>query len=380
MKSRSTNPSLSMIVLATLLVLAMNTAVFAASGTWTFTGNLHSSRDGHTATLLTDGTVVVAGGELNNVALASSEVYSQSTGTWSTVGSLNVARVNASAVLLANGTALVMGGCVGNCQSSTTATAEIYNATSHTWSLTGNMLTKRAYFGADMLPGGKILAVGGCTTFNINGCANVTVKTEIYDPATGKWSATGSMTVARGALTATMLTNGKVLAAGGQNAAGDALASSELYNPATGKWTLTGKMNVARDEHTAVLLANGNVLALGGENINGISTAKTELYNPATGKWTLTGNLNTGRLEHTATLLMNSNVLISGGKKVTLLTETVLASAELYNPATGVWTRTGSLHNARTGHTATLLHSGTVIDASGSGANQDLVSAEVYTP
>lgn len=380
MKSRITNCSLSMIVLATVLVLAMNTAVFAASGTWTFTGNLHTSRDGHTATLLPNGTVVVAGGELNNMAEASSEVYSQSTGSWSTVGSLNVARVNASAILLAQGTALVMGGCVANCQTSTTATAEIYNPTSRTWSLTGNMLTGRAYFGAVMLPGGKILAVGGCTTFNINGCANVTAKAEIYDPSTGKWSATGPMTVARGALTVTMLPNGKVLAAAGQNAAGDALASSELYNPATGKWTLTGKMNVARDEHTAVLLASGNVLAVGGEDINGISTAKTELYNPATGKWTLTGNLNTSRIEHTATHLMNGNVLISGGKKVTLTTETVLSSAELYNPSTGVWTRTGGLHNARTGHTATLLHSGMVIDASGSGATQDLISAELYTP
>src|SRR5258708_6939312 len=231
MKSRITNSSLSMIVLATVLVLAMNTAVFAASGTWTFTGNLHSSRDGHTATLLHNGTVLVAGGELNNGALASSEVYSQSTGTWSTVGSLNVARVNASAVLLANGTALAMGGCVANCQSSTTATAEIYNPTNRTWSPTGNMLTGRANFGAVMLPGGKILAVGGCTTFNINGCANVTAKAEIYDPSTGKWSATRLMTVARGALTGTLLPNGKILASTGQNAPGDALVGSELYNP-----------------------------------------------------------------------------------------------------------------------------------------------------
>jgi hypothetical protein len=120
------------------------------------------------------------------------------------------------------------------------------------------------------------------------------------DPSTGVWSATGPMTVARGALTVTMLPNGKVLSAGGQNAAGDALASSELYNPATGKWALTGKLNVARDEHTAVLLATGKVLMMGGENINGVSTPKAELFNPATGTWALTGNMTTGRQEHTA--------------------------------------------------------------------------------
>ena len=368
------------IILVTAVVFSTNSIVFATSGTWVFTGNLHGSRDGHTATLLMNGTVLVAGGEDNNIALSSSETYSQSIGAWNSAGNLNVARSNASAILLAKGTVLIMGGCLANCQGATTATAEIYNPTSRTWSLTGKMLTPRAYSGAVMLPGGKILVAGGCVTFNINGCMSVTAKAEIYDPATGKWTATGGMTVGRGALTLTMLPNGKVLAAGGQNAAGDALASSELYNSTTGRWTLTGKLNVARDEHTAVLLANGKVLAIGGETTNGLSTAKTELYDSATGKWTLTGNLNTGRIEHTATMLMNGNVLISGGKRVTLTAETVLASAEIYNPSTGVWTKTGALHNARTGHTATLLHSGMVLDASGSGVTQDLISAELYTP
>jgi N-acetylneuraminic acid mutarotase len=378
MKTRFTKLSVSIIFLAAFIV-AMNLTLFAASGTWAFTGSVHSSRDGHTATRLNDGTVLVAGGELNNVALDTSEIYSQSTGLWSTVGNLNVARVNGSAVLLADGTALVMGGCVANCQGATTPTAEIYHPTTRHWSLTGNMSTARAYFGAVMLPGGKIIVAGGCTTFDINGCAGVTARAEIYDPSTDKWSTTGSMAVGRGALTLTMLPNGKVLAAGGQTAAGDALASSELYNPATGRWSLTGKMNVARDEHTALLLAGGNVLAVGGEDINGISTAKTELYNPSTGKWTLTGNLITSRIEHTATLLMNGNVLISGGMNVTMNGSTVLSSAEVYNPATGVWTRTGSMHNARTGHTATLLHSGMVLDSSGSGSTEDLTSAELYT-
>jgi hypothetical protein len=127
-------------------------------------------------------------------------------------------------------------------------------------------------------------------------------------------------------------------------------------------------------------LASGNVLAIGGEDVNGISTARTELYNPATGRWTLTGNLHTGRVEHTSALLMNGKVLVSGGMYVTQSSQTVLASAELYNPSTGVWTQTGSLQNARTGHTATLLHSGMVLDASGSGVTDDLVSAELYTP
>jgi hypothetical protein len=188
------------------------------------------------------------------------------------------------------------------------------------------------------------------------------------------------MHAARGNLTATLLPNGKVLVAGGINAANNPLATAELYNPSTGKWSLTGSLNVARDEHTAVLLSTGKVLAAGGENSAGVTTNRTELYNPSTGKWTFTGNLNISRLEHTVTMLMNGIVLIAGGNNVTVNTTTVLASAELYNPSTGVWTKTGSMKNARVGHSATLLISGQVLAAAGSGANNELGSAELYTP
>ena len=107
---------------------------------------------------------------------------------------------------------------------------------------------------------------------------------------------------------------------------------------------------------------------------------RTELYNPLTGKWTLTGNMNVGRSDFGTAMLFNGKVLASGGTNVTLTTNTVLGSAELYDPNTGLWTKTGSLNLARTGHTSTLLPSGLVLDASGSGATQDLRSAEVYTP
>jgi len=380
MKLRITNSLCAMIVLAAMLVIAMNTAVFAASGTWAFTGSLQTPRDGHTATLLSNGNVVVAGGENNNGALASSEVYSPTAGSWTASGNLNTARSNASAVLLANGSVLIAGGCVSNCLGATTATAELYNATNGTWSTTGSMAVARVYFSMVLLSSGKVLVAGGCTKLNANGCAGVTAKAEVYDPSTGQWTATGTMNAARGNLTATLLPNGKVLAAGGINAANNPLRTAELYNPATKKWTLTGKMITARDEHTAVLLSTGKVLVAGGENAAGVTTAKTELYNPASGQWTATGNLNSSRLEHTATLLTNGKVLIAGGNHVTANKTTVLSSAELYNPSTGVWSKTGTMKSARVGHTATLLSSGQVLATAGSNANNDLTSAELYTP
>lgn len=361
-------------------LLALNAFAWGASGTWSTLASVHTARDGHTATLLSNGNVVVAGGENNNNVISSTEVYNPTTSSWTVSGNLNVARANAGAVILPSGSVLVAGGCTSNCQSGTTGSAELFNSVSGTWTSTGSMTQARTYFGLVLMPSGKVLAAGGCTGLSANGCTAVTRKAEVYDPSTGKWTPTGSMVAARGSLTATVLPNGMILVAGGLNAAGTALASAELYNPSTGKWTATGKMNVARDEHTATLLATGNVIVVGGENATGISTNRTELYNPTSGTWTLSGNVSTGRLEHTATLLMNGNLLIAGGTKVTSTTTTILSSAELYNPTTGIWTKTGSMTNARTGHAATIMSSGMIMAISGSGTNNDLTSVESYAP
>jgi hypothetical protein len=299
---------------------------------------------------------------------------------WKATGGLKVARASHSAVRLTSGKILVAGGCTGSCLRTDTAAAEVYNPTSGVWTLTGTMKSPRASFGMVLLPNGKVLAAGGCTAQNANGCATVTAAAELYNPATGVWISTGPMHAARSALTATLTPTGLVLVAGGVNAAGDPLRTAELYNPATGKWATTGAMNVARDEHTATALANGKILVAGGEDPAGLSDASTELYDPASGVWSLTGRLHAGRLEHTAVLLHNGKVLVSGGNKVTASTTTVLSSAELYNPATGAWTTTGTMRSPRVGHTSTVLTSGLALDAGGSNNTNELSSAEFYTP
>jgi N-acetylneuraminic acid mutarotase len=364
---------------ATIVVMLVVTA-YAASGIWTKTASVHTPRDGHTATLLPNGNVVIAGGQNNNQVTASSEVYSPTLDSWTVEGHLNVARSSASAVLLTNGEVLIAGGCVADCLGATTTSAELYHSLGGTWTPTNAMETARVYFSMVRMHNGEILVAGGCTGLDVNGCTGVTNKAEIYNPATGKWTATGSMTAARGNLTGTLLPSGQVLVAGGINSLGDPLGTAELYNPATGKWTATGRMIVARDEHTATLLPTGEVLIAGGENMFGVTTTITELYNPSTGRWTETGNLNTSRLEHTSTVLPNGEVLIAGGNNVTANATTVLSSAEIYNSTTGKWTHTGSMTSARVGHTATLLRSGKVLASSGSDANNELTSAELYQP
>lgn len=209
----------------------------------------------------------------------------------------------------------------------------------------------------------------------------------------GAFTFTGSLSDARTAgNTATLLNSGMVLITGGYNCGIecglDAGANNyaELYNPATGTFIATGSMNTARFAHTATLLSNGMVLIAGGTQFNNTtgtfsSLSSAELYNPATGAFSATGSLNTGRYGHTATLLSSGMVLVAAGLQINTTTgaSSALSSAELYNPSSGTFSATGGLSTARSGHTATLLNSGIVLVAGGTNtSNATLSSAEQY--
>src|SRR5207253_189440 len=174
--------------------------------------------------------------------------------------------------------------------------------------ITGSLATARYFHTATLLPNGKVLVAGG------DGDGPSQESAELYDPASGTWTASGSLGAARDAPAATLLPNGKVVVAGVFNGIFDTgfnLASAELYDPASGTWTATGSLGAARSDHTATLLPNGKVLAAGGFGAGYLSSA--ELYDPASGTWSATGSFTTGRNEHRATLLPNGKVLVAGG-------------------------------------------------------------------
>jgi N-acetylneuraminic acid mutarotase len=160
-------------------------------------------------------------------------------------------------------------------------------------------------------------------------------------------------------VTATRLASGKVLVAGATSAL-DALNSSEIYDPTAKTWTLGSKMLQARSGYTSIMLATGKVLFVGGENINGVSIDDAELYNPSSGTFAATGSMTATRVEHTALLLATGKVLVSGGYKQTSNVVTPLASAELYNPATGTWSAPRrsvfAFVNASRDHCVIILH------------------------
>jgi hypothetical protein len=227
-------------------------------------------------------------------------------------------------------------------------------------------------FTATRLPDGRVLIVGRG-------------EAQLFDPNSSKFTAIGSASEMRADHAATLLPSGRVLITGGVNGWGEpALASAEIYDPTTGRFSLTGSMSVARENHTATLLPDGRVLVAGGDRdcFQGCAgvTASAEIYDPSTGAFSRTGSLRQARTGQTGTLLANGTVLIAGGDGPgrddgTQANQPVLP-AELYEPSLRKFVPTGSMTTARDDLAATLLLNGQVLFAGGS---QD-TSAELYDP
>ena len=297
------------------------------TGTWGTTGALATAREAHTATLLPSGKVLVAGGyNQSDRFLASAELYDPATGSWSATGSLAAARRNHCATLLGDGRVLVTGGTNGP---SALASAEVYDPATGTWSTTGSLATGRFIHAATLLTSGNVLVSGG-----LDSGGNALSSAELYNPVTGSWSTTGSFAPARYGHTATLLPNGKVVVAGGSSG-GDAtftFNSAKLYNPDTGTWSATGSLTTARYNFTATVLPGGKLLVAGGTGSIGFPVANAEIYDPANGTWAVTENLITARAFHSATLLLNGKVLIAAGGSAG---QGAAKSAELYDVGLG---------------------------------------------
>jgi hypothetical protein len=329
---------------------------------WHPGGSMAALREFHTATLLQNGLVVVAGGldPLNGFSHASAELYDQGANTWSAAGSLATSRYSHTATLLSSGKVLVAGG--QNLEAASVspavviASAEIYDPAGNSWSSVASMSTARAEHTSTLLSNGQVLVAGG----ESGSAANA----ELYDPVANTWSPTGSMVTPRFAHTATLLSNGKVLVAGGvASTGGIAVASAELYDPVANTWSAAGSMADARADFSATLLPNGNVLVAGGAG------PSAEIYDPIANTWSAAANMPTAFAYDTAILLSNGTVLVAGG------VTTPLGSAELYDPVANIWSPAGSMAIPRVYCTVTLLSNGVVLAAGGSETSTE---AELY--
>ncbi len=349
------------------------------------TGPMTLDRGFHSATLLGNGNVLIAGGvtaiesgqPTGGSIVSSAELFNPGTGVFTSTasfcveppespvakGCMNSDRAGHTATLLDSGKVLLAGGFNGT---QILKTAEIYDPSSNTFTATSSdMTSERVGDTATLLTNGNVLLAGGQPGSLTIGSYLPLASAELYSPATGKFSKTGSMTSAREGLTATLLGNGDVLMAGGVNAAGTILKTAELYNPAKGTFAATGSMTDARVGHSATLLGNGNVLIAGGFDVKGL-VATAELYNPATGKFSATGAMTDARAGHAAGLLLDGTVMVVGGYgagtplsqllNAPMVNGLTLSSAEIYNPTSGTFTvANGSLPQSSVGMAVTLL-------------------------
>lgn len=301
-------------------------------------------------------------------------------------GIMNVTRQGHSATLLPNGKVLIVGGdyfSTGSYSSTSYhSTSEIYDPASGTFTLSGNTISSHDYHTATLLSNGKVLIAGGQTWAYTGGGGNSGIASssaEIYDPVTGTFSATGSMlyvnTLALGH-TATLLNNGKVLFTGttvrtNQNNYYPAIG--EIYDPATGVFTWVANLNSLRQHHAATLLSNGKVLITGGYNNFYEILNTSETYDPVSGNFSAAANMNALRYSHTATRLADGNVLITGGMSTSAGPLYSLATSEYYDPTAGAFTSTGSMSTSRAGQSDTMLANGKVLIVGDS-------TAEIYDP
>jgi len=344
---------------------------------------MQSTRELGAQVLLVSGNVLTIGGVDNsNNVLAAAEVYNPGAGTWKGTGSMARPRQQFAAVVLKSGKVLVSGGL--GVSSIVLSGSELYNPTTGTWSAAGSLFVPRFGHTATLLPSGKVLVTCGCTS---SSCATDTAVSELYDPTTNTWSATGNLNTARRYHTAVLLQTGKVLVIGGYNAS--AITSCELYNPSVGTWTAAASTNVARYLNGTTLLSDGKVLATGGA-LGKYPQTSAELYDPTANTWTVTGTMTIGRYAHTATLLPDGTVVAAGGvgqsiscgKACTGYIPT--AKVDIYNEATGKFTATGSLSRSRAYQSTTLLGTGVALADGGIGTTNTCCvvwnTSEFYTP
>jgi Galactose oxidase, central domain/Kelch motif len=326
-------------------------------------------RSGHTATLLPDGKVLIAGGMRRNQDFyKSAELYDPSTGKFQPAGEMSERRVGQVAVLLRSGKVLIAGGWVGHgCIDS----AELYDPANGKFTpIVAKMTTRRGDARASLLANGDVLITGGADHDAPGGVASA----EVFLVADMRFHSVRPMHFARVSHTATLLRDGRILIVGGRGDRVNAVA--ELYDPKTGNFTDTGSLSTPRYKHTAGLLPDGRVLVAGGSDERDWSGNLTsaEIYDPKTGKFGAVSSMRDSRfkLPEEAVALESGKLLIAGGSK----------TVEVFDPATSRFAvASGEISGPWHFMTETKLTDGRILLAGGY-ANNDQATAQtwIYKP
>ena len=317
-----------------------------------------------TATLRADGNVLVSGGGTGSNA---TDLFDATALSFTSATPLQTGRSGQTSTLLPNGLMLIAGGTTDG--STALATAELYNPADGSFTLTGTLNQARRNHRAFLLDSGKVLLLGG------TGLSSA----ELYDPATGAFTVTGAMASVRDSATASRLPDGRILVAGGSNGS-SRLATAEIFDPGTNSFSTAGSMLKARQFHTATTLPSGQILFAGGTGDT--STGSAELFNPSQQRFTAAGDMIQSRQEHVGVLLAGGMVLLAGGNSG--VANTAIDQAELFDPSQGTFLKTDFMSTVgapTTGAAATILPSGKVLVTGGTSNGTAVVAgSELYTP
>jgi N-acetylneuraminic acid mutarotase len=348
-------------------------------------GTLVTPRTQHTATMLSDGRVLVAGGRSQSATdtLSSTELFDPVSNTWKPGPAMGTSRAGHTATMLSDGRVLVVGGTApaadGSSRFDSLSAAEVFDAKRATWTAVGPLAAARNGHTATRLLDGSVLIIGGARPAHQH-----LTSVERFDPATNTFSSWRPLAVGRWLHDAVLLKDGSVVVLGGRsNAAradsgvtvpkpGVAIASVERLDVSSGVWHAVPDMSEPR-QRTAVVSLGGRVAVFGGQTTT-MSTNYVEWWEPGGDAWVQPKNhLTVPIAGHTATLLPSGDVLIAGGEPPSAIDT---ARVQRWVQDSERWCLAGQLKTSRKAHTATLLKDGSVLIAGGTSAGMTEATAE----
>ena len=348
-------------------------SAFAASD-WEFVAgtDMKSRRERFATVTMDDGRVFAVGGRAVGLQAQSgnfnetAEVLDPATTAWASISDMNEQRKSPALFALPDGRVMVAGGLSG--QRLPLASTEIWNPGTDEWVFGPEMVRSHDLMASVVLGDGRFLMIGGTSQDEDDLLVALNADTEVFDPSTQTWSEVASMNEKRANHTATLLTDGRVLVAGGGKTDGPYLKATEIYDPASDSWTVASPMSRGRAFHTATLLPDGRVLVVGGKG----KLKQAEVYDPSADTWSPAGETADPRSEHTATLLPNGTVLVTGGTGY-------LPTSEVYDPETGSWSAGPMMGTGRYRHAAVTLLDGRTLILGGTGKDGMLATVEIYS-
>jgi len=358
-------------------------------GSITAADDMHTPRYNHTATLLGNGMILVAGGTSNGeLSLDSCEIFDPDTGTWSITGDLSRSRMRHGASSLPSGSVLISGGYMGVAgahpsllehfsasSARSLASCEIFDPSQGDFRNTSPMSVGRFWHASVALPDGRVMAIGG-----LNVSDGALSSCEVFDPQSGSWKTAASMNTPRARFSTTVLDDGRILVSGGHDGMDKSpMKGCELYEPEQNRWIAASDMIRPRGYSAAVRMEDGRVMVSGGFSGEGTPDwDDAEIYDPPKDSWELTSKMSFPRHNHEMFIIPGGEVMVAGGSNCQ--SGMCHSGLEYYDPESDTWHESNLVVLGRKWTTSVVLANGSAVISGGKTCNTPTGKTEIYHP